>query len=114
MKNKILFIGVLIIGLCFISCEMPTNETYSKPTIESVTLSNGETYLYYCFKTMKDGENYFNVKYNYDTEAVNTMLDKNVKILMTNNNYEVTVTHVDYYYVINRKSGNIYYYNTCY
>jgi hypothetical protein len=115
MKNKVLFIVTLFVGLFLLSCEMPNNNesNYSKPTIESVTLNTtNETYVYYCFKSVVDAENYFGIRYDYSTETINTLLDSAVKNLMTSKGYEITITYKDLVYVINRKRGNTYYYNS--
>ena len=115
MKNKVLFIVTLFVGLFLLSCEMPNNNesNYSKPIMESITLNaTNETYVYYCFKSVADAEYYFGIRYNYNTEVINTLLDSAVKNLMTSKGYEITITYNDGLYVINRKRGNIYYYNS--
>ncbi len=105
-----IFLGILIIVVSISGCSFGA-ET---PVIESIRLSNGQTFNYYCFKTVSGAEKYFGITYSYSTEAINTQLDDAVKRVMTNKRYAVSITYMNGYYVINRKSGNTYYINFYY
>ena len=104
-----LFVICIILVISFSSCSLFDD---NKPTVELITLrATGETYSYYCFKSVSAAESYFGIRYNYSTEAINTSLDSSVRNVMTSKGYAVSITYISGVYCINRKSGNTYYIN---